>query len=83
MIDLGQIIIHPDAEHAVVQANQKVEEFVDRFHLGDFGDIDAETRQFNEDALRDGGDVLGCYELCSGLPLWIIGDGKTTVVLLP
>lgn len=83
MIDLGHIIIHPDAEHAVVQANQKVEEFVDRFRLGDFGDIDAETRQFNEDALRGGGDVLGCYEMCSGLPLWIIGDGKTTVVLLP
>ena len=33
--------------------------------------------------VKDGGDVLGIYELCSGLPLWIIGDGKQTDVVLP
>ena len=44
MIDLGEIIVHPNAEHAVQQAHQKVEEFLERFRIGDFGDIDDETR---------------------------------------
>lgn len=83
MIELGEVIVHGEAELAVQRANQTVQEFLDRFQAGDFGDIDAETRQFNEVALRDGGDVLGIYEMCSGLPLWIIGDGKQTDVVLP
>lgn len=80
---LGEIIIHGDAEREVQQANQTVQEFLDRFQAGDLGDLDDEIRQFNEAALRDGGEVLGRYELCSGLPLWIIGDGKITEVVLP
>jgi hypothetical protein len=83
MIALGEVIIHGEAELAIQRANQTVQEFLDRFRAGDFGDIDAETRQFNEAALRDGDDMLGIYELCSGLPLWIIGDGKQTDVVLP
>lgn len=83
MIHLGEVIVHGEAELAVQRANQTVQEFLDRFQAGDFGDIDAETRSFNEQALRDGGDVLGIYEMCSGLPLWIVGDGERTDVVLP
>jgi len=83
MIDLGEIIVHPNAEHAVQQAHQKVEEFLERFRIGDFGDIDDETRQFNKQALKEQGDVLGIYEMCSGLPLWILSNGRVTEVILP
>ena len=82
-IQLGEIIVHDNAAIGVQQANQKVEEFLDRFRIGDYGDIDQEIRQFNEDALKNGGDVLGCYEMCSGLPLWIVSNGKTTQVFIP
>jgi hypothetical protein len=83
MIELGEVIIHGEAELAIQRARQTVQEFLDRFQAGDFGDIDAETRQFNEQALKDGGDLLGIYEICSGLQLWVIGDGKQTDVALP
>lgn len=83
MIELGEVIVHGEAELAVQQARQTVQEFLDRFQAGDFGDIDGETRQFNEQALKDGGDLLGVYEICSGLQLWVIGDGKQTDVVLP
>jgi len=82
-IALGEVIVHDDADLAVQQANQTVQEFLDRFQAGDLGDLDDELRQFNEDAKRNGHDILGCYRICSGLPLWIIGDGKTTEVVLP
>jgi len=80
---LGEVIVHGEAELAIQQAGQTIQEFLDRFEADDLGDIDAETRQFNQDSRRDGEDVLGCYELCSGLPLWIIGDGESTEVILP
>ena len=82
MIELGEVIVHGDAELAIQRARQTVQEFLDRFRAGDFGDIDAETRQFNDAALKDGGDVLAIYELCSGWPLFIVGDGKRTEVVV-
>jgi hypothetical protein len=83
MIELGKVIVHDNAEMELRRCNQRVDEFLNKFSSADFGDIDAETRAFNEAALKDGGDVLGVYELCSGLPLWVIGDGKQTDVVLP
>jgi len=68
---------------AIQRANQTVEEFLDRFRLGDFGDIDDDVRRFNRAALKDGGDILGIYEICSGAVIWIVSDGKTTQVVLP
>jgi hypothetical protein len=44
MIELGQVIVHWEAEIALQQANQKVEEFLDRLRHEDFGDIDQEVR---------------------------------------
>ena len=82
-LQLGEIIVHDSAALEVQQANQRVEEFLDRFRLGDYGDIDQETRQFNEEARKTGGDILGIYETCSGSIIWIISDGKTTEVVLP
>lgn len=83
MIPLGEVIVHGNAERAIQDAHQRVEEFLDQFQRGDFGSIDRETHEFNKNALRHGGDLLGCYELCSGVPLWIISDGHTTEVVLP
>jgi hypothetical protein len=83
MIDLGEIIVHGEAELALQQANQKVEEFLEHLRLGDYGDIDQETRRFNEEALKDGGDILAIFKICSGAVIWLICDGKTTEVLLP
>ncbi len=83
MIDLGEVIVHGEAELAVQRANQTVQEFLDRFRAGDFGDIDEDMWRFNRAALKDGGDVLGIYEICSGEVIWLISDGKTTEVILP
>ena len=83
MIELGEVIVHGEAELALQQANQEVEEFLERMRLGDFGDIDAEVCQFNEQAIQEGGDILAIFEICSGAVIWLISDGKTTEVILP
>lgn len=83
MIELGKVIVHDNADMELRRCNHRVEEFLEKFRNADFGDIDADVRQFNEAALRDGGDVLGIYEMCSGLQLWIIGNGKQTDAVLP
>ena len=82
-LQLGEIIVHGEAELAIQRANQTVQEFLDRFQAGDFGDIDDDVRRFNEEARKTGGDILGIYEICSGAVIWLISDGKTTEVVLP
>jgi hypothetical protein len=83
MIELGQVNVHPAAEDAVAQGNQRVEEFLDRFRIGDYGDIDQEVRHFNEHALKNGGDLLGIYQTCGGDTIYVISSGTTTEVILP
>ncbi len=82
MIELGEIIVHDNTAEALHRAHQRVEDFLEEFASGNFGDLDAEGYEFNRQALKDGGDVIGCYEICPDEVIWIISDGKTTTVVL-
>lgn len=51
---------------------------------GDWGDLDADDKQTNADAVQNGGRILSAYAI-EGKKLWIIteADRSSTCALLP
>jgi hypothetical protein len=81
-VKLGRLIITANAEStlppvAVILA-------IDRHAHCDWGDVSAEDREANENALRDGGRLLSVYHTKAGTRFWIIteADRSATTVLL-
>ncbi len=58
---------------------------LERHATGDFGDLSAEDRQANEQALKDGTRILSAYWCRNRHRFWIIteADRSSTTVLLP
>lgn len=56
-----------------------------RHHNGDWGNLDEEDMQSNEDALIEGSRLLSAYYSNQGIKFWIIteADRSVTTVLLP
>jgi hypothetical protein len=59
--------------------------YVRRHASGDWGDVSAEDRRANEDALTTGARLFSAYQLPAGRRLWIIteADRSVTTVLRP
>jgi len=88
--DLGQIVATPGALEALAQNNSNGLEYLRRHASGDWGDVCAEDRQANEDAVRTGGRLLSAYLLPDNSRLWVITDATiddgtrpSTALLLP
>ena len=83
LFPLGQVVI----THG---ANEALGGFANAFDLllrhvgGQWGDLDLEDIQANEDALASGARILSSYALPSGT-VWIIteADRASTTILLP
>ena len=86
---LGQIVATPNALEAMQKAMQKAGqnalEMLKRHINGDWGEIDAEDRLANDQAVDNGGRILSAYSLKDGTKLWIIteADRSSTCILLP
>ena len=59
--------------------------YLHRHHCGDWGDLDAEDKQANEEALEQGMRLLSCYQVGDGKRIYIITewDRSVTTLLLP
>jgi hypothetical protein len=59
--------------------------YMHRHHCGDWGDLDAEDKQRNEEALNDGTRILSCYQVGGGRRIYIIteADRSSTCILRP
>jgi hypothetical protein len=86
----GQIVATPGALEALEEAGQTAAFFLDKHLRGDWGCVDAEDWQANEQAILDGSRLLSAYHTLKGKKLWIIteatdDDGKraATTILLP
>jgi hypothetical protein len=86
----GKIVATPGALEALQAAGQTPEEFLARHLTGDWGDLDNEDRQLNDDALVDGSRLLSAYVTRKNERLWIIteaaddgGRRLATTVLKP
>jgi hypothetical protein len=82
---LGKIVATPGALQALEEAGQSALDFVSRHARGDWGEVDAEDKRANEDALRDGDRILSAYRTKLGERVWVIteADRSSTTLLLP
>ncbi len=88
---LGQIVITTNAAGKFAQSGDRFQPFLSRHQQGDWGDLDNEDRQANDEAVRFEGDpdrqsrVLSAYQLKDGTKIWIITewDRSVTTLLLP
>lgn len=82
---LGQTVATPGALEALQRAGQSPAEFLARHIRADWGEVDAEDKKANDEALVDGERLLSAYRTRKGEKLWIIteADRSSTCVLLP
>ena len=85
LFPLGQILATPGALETLDQSRDNLALFLMWHSCGQWGDLCAEDRKANDDALSDGGRILSAYHLRSGVKLWIIteADRSATTALLP
>ena len=83
---MGQIVATPGALAALETAGVPPLELLQRHVHGDWGCLDDEDRQANEEALRSGERILSAYVLTlTKEKIWIIteADRSSTCLLLP
>ena len=82
---LGQIVATPGAMEAIENAGQEPGFFLSKHAQGDWGVIDKDDKQLNEDALSNGDRIHSAYRTLKGERIWIIteADRSTTTILLP
>lgn len=82
---LGQTVATPGALAALAESEQSPAFFIDRHVTGDWGEIDADDRQANEDALLHGERLLSGYRTLKGEKIWVIteADRSSTCILRP
>lgn len=82
---LGRVVATPGALAALQATGQSPLEFLVRHAQGDWGELDAEDRQQNRQALAKGLRLLSAYRTRDETRLWIIteADRSVTTLLLP
>jgi len=87
---LGQTVATPAALEAIQQARQSPAEFLDRHVRGDWGNLSADDRALNDEAVQDGSRILSAYVTRAGEKIWVIteatddrGHRSATTILLP
>ena len=82
---LGQLLATPGALELLESYQLTALPFVLRHASGDWGDICAEDRQSNADALQYGYRLMSVYVISKTERLWIIteADRSSTTLLLP
>ena len=80
---LGQIVATPNALDHLTQDD--IRSGIIRHKSGDWGDLDADDRKENDQALEKGTRLLSAYQASNGVKFWIIteADKSSTTVLLP
>lgn len=85
LFPLGQTLATPGALGALGQAGESPLGYLARHVRGDWGDVDTQDWQANDDALRDGDRLFSAYTLSTQERMWIIteADRSSTTLLLP
>jgi hypothetical protein len=86
LFPLGQLVATPAALTALAVNGQHPLEFIALHVRGDWGDLDAEDRAANWQALKTGARLLSAYTLRDGQTrIWLIteADRSASTLLLP
>lgn len=80
---LGQVVATANASHTLPQ--DEIIGALRRHATGDWGDVDEEDRESNNQAVLNGDRLLSVYHTADGTKFWIITewDRSATTVLLP
>jgi hypothetical protein len=83
--NLGQLVATPGALQALEEAGQSPAFFLDKHLAGDWGEVDADDRRANDEALITGERLLSAYRTLRGTKIWVIteADRSSTCCLLP
>lgn len=84
LFPLGRVVATPCALAALEEAGQSTIEIVHRHVQGDWGDLGADDKQANVDAIKHGDRIFSAYELKSETRIYVIteADRSSTCVLL-
>jgi hypothetical protein len=82
-VPLGNVVITPNALAQLTPAD--IQLGLQRHQAGDWGDLGADDRKENDNALGNGTRLLSSYRSNSGVTFWIIteADRSATTLLLP
>ncbi len=85
LFPLGQVVATPGALEFLATAGQTPDEFLRLHVVGNWGEVDDEDKQANDDALKSGARLLSAYRTLKGERLWVIteADRSSTCLLLP
>lgn len=85
LFQLGKVVATPGAVETLAEAQTSAWTLLSRHVTGDFGDVDADDRQANLDAIKDQARILSAYTLKTGERLWVLteADRSSTCVLRP
>ena len=85
LFELGRLVATPGALAALKRAPTDTVELLTRHMLGDWGELEEEDVQANQQALKDGLRLLSIYRLRTGVKIWVIteADRSSTTLLLP
>ena len=86
---LGKTVATPGAIEFCDTSGINIVDLLIRHAQGDWGDLDKEDKQANEDAIKSGARIFSSYDFPSG-KVWVITTGddddglrESTCVLLP
>ncbi len=87
--NLGKLCATHGAQLALAEVNMSPLTLINRHHRGDWGDLDAEDKAANHEALATGARLFSAYVI-QGVKFWVIteaedddGQRMATTVLLP
>lgn len=82
-VTLGSLFMTPGVEGNVPHSD--IISALCRHRDGDWGDVDAQDKRANDQALKHGSRLLSSYRSIDGVKFWIIteADRSSTTVLLP
>lgn len=80
---LGRIVATPNALSQLTQ--EEILTGIQRHQAGDWGDVCADDKQANDQALVERTRILSAYHAANGTKFWIIteADRSSSTVLLP
>lgn len=86
----GTLVATPGALNVLAQHYTLPEDLLCRHESGDWGDLDAEDAERNNEALQDGSRLFSAYVLAPDVKVWIITEAQDdegvrshTTILLP
>jgi hypothetical protein len=85
LFPLGATLATPAALNVLEKAEISAGSLFDRHICGDWGDLDQNDKNSNDDALKSGASVFSSYDLPTKATVWIIteADRSATTILLP